>query len=95
MRATAARAAGALYDGRDARFTRPPSSGRLLDAIDAEGTAARTLVVVTADHGEGLMQHGHMGHGLHLTRRPLHVPLVFRWPGSLPAGSVVPGPWST
>jgi arylsulfatase A-like enzyme len=84
------RRAVALYDGEIA-FT-DHQLGRLLDAIDAEGLAARTLVVVTADHGEGLMQHGHMGHGLHLYEEAVRVPLVFRWPGSLPAGTVVPGP---
>src|SRR6185436_6011947 len=84
------RRAVALYDGEIA-FT-DHQLGRLLDAIDAEGLAARTLVVVTADHGEGLMQHGHMGHGLHLYEEAVRVPLVFRWPGSLPAGALVPGP---
>jgi arylsulfatase A-like enzyme len=84
------RRAVALYDGEIA-FT-DHQLGRLLGAIDAEGPAARTLVVVTADHGEGLMQHGHMGHGLHLYEEAVRVPLVFRWPGSLPAGTVLPGP---
>jgi arylsulfatase A-like enzyme len=80
----------ALYDGEIA-FT-DHQLGRLLDAIDAAGLAPRTLVVVTADHGEGLMQHGHMGHGLHLYEEAVRVPLVFRWPGSLPAGARVSGP---
>jgi arylsulfatase A-like enzyme len=80
----------ALYDGEIAFTDR--EIGRLLDAIEAEGLSARTLVVVTADHGEGLMQHGHMGHGLHLYEEAVRVPLVFRWPGSLPAGARVPGP---
>ena len=80
----------ALYDGEIA-FT-DHGLGRLVDAIEAEGLSARTLVAVTADHGEGLMQHGHMGHGLHLYEEAVRVPLVFRWPGSLPAGARLPGP---
>lgn len=80
----------ALYDGEIAFTDR--EMGRLLDAIEAEGLSARTLVVVTADHGEGLMQHGHMGHGLHLYEEAVRVPLLLRWPGSLPAGARVPGP---
>jgi arylsulfatase A-like enzyme len=84
------RRAVALYDGEIAFTDR--QLGRLVDAIDALGLSARTLVVVTADHGEGLMQHGHMGHGLHLYEEAVHVPLVFRWPGSLPAGARLPGP---
>jgi arylsulfatase A-like enzyme len=66
--------------------------GRLIDAVDREGLRERTLVVVTADHGEGLMQHGHMGHGIHLYEEAVRVPLVFRWPGRLPAGARLPGP---
>lgn len=80
----------ALYDGEIA-FT-DHELGRLVDAIEAAGLSARTLLVVTADHGEGLMQHGHMGHGLHLYEEAVRVPLVFRWPGSLPAGARLPGP---
>ena len=80
----------ALYDGEIA-FT-DHQLGRLLEAIEAEGPSARTLVVVTADHGEGLMQHGHMGHGLHLYEEAVRVPLIYRWPGVLPAGARVPGP---
>ena len=80
----------ALYDGEIAFADH--ELGRLLDAIDADGQAARTLVVVTADHGEGLMQHGHMGHGLHLYEEAVHVPLIFRWPGELPAGARLAGP---
>jgi arylsulfatase A-like enzyme len=80
----------ALYDGEIAFADR--ELGRLVDAIEAEGLSGRTLLVVTADHGEGLMQHGHMGHGLHLYEEAVRVPLVYRWPGSLPAGTRVPGP---
>jgi arylsulfatase A-like enzyme len=82
--------AGKLYDGEIA-FT-DQQIGRLLGAIEAEGLSARTLVVVTADHGEGLMQHGHMGHGLQLYEEAVRVPLIYRWPGSLPAGARLPGP---
>jgi len=80
----------AQYDGEIA-FT-DQHLGRLIDAVDAEGLRERTLVVVTADHGEGLMQHGHMGHGIHLYEEAVRVPLVFRWPGRLPAGTRLPGP---
>jgi arylsulfatase A-like enzyme len=80
----------AQYDGEVA-FT-DHHLGRLVDAVDAEGLRERTLVVVTADHGEGLMQHGHMGHGIHLYEEAVRVPLVFRWPGRLPAGTRLPGP---
>jgi arylsulfatase A-like enzyme len=57
----------------------------LLDAIDQPG-ARSTLVVVTADHGEGLGQHHWLEHALHLYEEQLHVPLLLRWPGEIPAG---------
>jgi arylsulfatase A-like enzyme len=44
-----------------------------------------TLWVVTADHGEGLGNHSHWGHGRLLYDEQLHVPLIFSGNG-LPAG---------
>jgi arylsulfatase A-like enzyme len=65
---------------------------RLLGALAHEGLDARTLVVVTADHGEGLRQHGHLAHGVHLYEEAVRVPLLLRWPGVVPAGHVVEAP---
>lgn len=77
----------AQYDGEisfaDAQL------GRLLDAIDARGDAARTVVVVAGDHGESLGEHGvWFNHGDDLYDPSLHVPLVMRGAG-LPAGARV------
>jgi arylsulfatase A-like enzyme len=62
--------------------------GRLLAAIDArdrrEGRS--TLVVATALHGEALGEHGALAEGASLYQEQLHVPLLFRWRGRLPAG---------
>lgn len=57
--------------------------GRLLDALDAAGTLEDTVVVLTADHGENVYEHGlGVGHGDHLyALATLHVPLVMVWPG--------------
>lgn len=62
--------------------------GRLLDGLAGMGLSEDTLVIVTADHGEGLMQHGHMFHGVHLYEEGVRVPLILRWPGRLAAGRV-------
>jgi len=35
-----------------------------------------TLFIVTSDHGEGLWEHGHMGHGVSLYKEEIHVPLL-------------------
>jgi arylsulfatase A-like enzyme len=66
--------------------------GRLLATLRGEGREASTLLIVAGDHGEGLMQHGWMHHGLQLYEESVRVPLLFRWPDGLPAGKRVAGP---
>lgn len=39
-----------------------------------------TLLIVTADHGEGLWDHGFRGHGSSLFREQIQVPLLIRMP---------------
>jgi arylsulfatase A-like enzyme len=63
--------------------------GELLDALDATGLARTTTVVVMADHGEAFGIHMSGGkpaffHGDTLYRELIHVPLMFRVPGSKP-----------
>jgi choline-sulfatase len=65
--------------------------GRLLDLLETSGLAARTLVVVTSDHGEGLGDHGEDEHMLFVYDSTLHVPLLLSWPGVLPAGTKIAG----
>jgi len=60
--------------------------GALLAALDARGQRDRTLVVVAADHGEGLGQHGTLDHAPNIYEEQLRVPLLLRWPGELAAG---------
>lgn len=77
----------ALYDGGIRAVDE--QLGRL-DALLAElGLAERTLLIVTSDHGEelGEREPRHLGvHGARLYDTLLHVPLVLRWPGRVPAG---------
>jgi arylsulfatase A-like enzyme len=70
------------------------SLGELLAAVDASADGASTLVVMTADHGEGLGDHGWLEHGVSLHDEQLHVPLVFRWRGRLPAARRIETPLS-
>ena len=58
--------------------------GRLLDALDRLHLADRTIVVVAADHGEGLGEHGEETHGLLVYDSVLRVPLIVRAPGVPP-----------
>jgi arylsulfatase A-like enzyme len=78
------------YDGEIA-FT-DDEVGRLLDHLAALGLDRDTLVVVTADHGEGLGQHGVIGHAINVYEEAVAVPLVMRWPGHLPPGRTIDGP---
>lgn len=65
--------------------------GRLLDALDARHLLDRTVVVVTADHGEALGDHGERDHGIFVYDDVLRVPLIIRAPGLRPSriGEVV------
>jgi arylsulfatase A-like enzyme/Flp pilus assembly protein TadD len=55
--------------------------GKLFDAIDSRGESGRTLVVLTADHGESLGEHGEMTHSYFAYNSTLWVPLVVSAPG--------------
>ncbi len=55
--------------------------GRLLDALDRTGLAARTVVAVAADHGDEFFEHGHEFHGRSLYAELARVPLVIAVPG--------------
>jgi len=71
-----------LYFGEIAAADR--ALGRILDGLRARGILDDTLVVVTADHGEGRGEHGEMTHGYLLHDATQHVPLVFRHPSLAP-----------
>jgi arylsulfatase A-like enzyme len=58
--------------------------GRLLEGLEALGVADRTLVVVMADHGEMLGEHGYHFHHHGLYEDALRIPLALRFPGLAP-----------
>ena len=59
--------------------------GRLLDYLDASGQADNTLVVLFADHGEMLGSQGRL-HKQMVYDESIRIPLIFRLPGTVPAG---------
>lgn len=66
--------------------------GRLFEAAEGRGLLARTLVVITADHGEALGEDGYyFGHSHSVGLDQVRVPLVIAGPG-LRAGRVVDDP---
>ena len=60
--------------------------GRLMGDLDRRGLTRNTLVIITGDHGESLGQHHLRTHGKALYWELIHVPMVVRYPGHVPAG---------
>jgi len=63
--------------------------GRILSRLREQGLRERTLVVLTADHGESLGEHGEETHAYFVYESTMHVPLIFWGAGGLPAGARV------
>lgn len=76
----------ALYDEKvraaDARL------GGFLGRLREAGVLDRVALVVYADHGEELLDHGGIDHGLTLYQEQVHVPLMVRLPGGAGARRV-------
>jgi len=62
--------------------------GHLVEDLRQAGLLANSLIVLVADHGEGLGDHDLPGHIEQLYDSLLHVPLIFWAPGTVPAGVV-------
>lgn len=58
--------------------------GLLLDHLRDRGLEQRTIIVLTADHGEAFGEHGSSYHATTLYEELIHVPLVIRAPGVAP-----------
>jgi arylsulfatase A-like enzyme len=62
--------------------------GRLLDKLKSLGLYDNTLILITADHGEHLGDHGLLFHAKSVYQSLIHVPLVIKYPGSRKAAVV-------
>ena len=78
----------ALYDAEIRYADR--RLGELFAALPPE-VLRNTLIVLTADHGEELNDHGGWKHGQTLYEEQIHVPLLVRWDGHIPAGRRLDG----
>lgn len=58
--------------------------GKLLDFVEAQPWAARTAIVVTADHGEAFGEHNLTRHAHEVYEELVRVPLFVRLPGAAP-----------
>jgi arylsulfatase A-like enzyme len=78
----------ALYDSEIHHVDR--FIGELIESLPPE-VLRDTLIVLTADHGEELGDHGGWKHGFTLYEDQIHVPLLLRWDGRIPAGRRLKG----
>ncbi|HEY2946337.1 MAG TPA: sulfatase, partial [Vicinamibacteria bacterium] len=67
-----------LYDGNLAYADEVV--GALRRRLEQEGLWDRTVVIVCADHGEALLEHGFISHGQQLYEESTWIPLVIRFP---------------
>ena len=75
-----------------ARFASDPYSGeiayvdaelgRLFSFLEDSGRLDSTLLIITADHGEALGDHGEFEHGFFAYNSTIHVPLIVCMPGA-------------
>ena len=78
----------ALYDGELNYIDHKLSE--LFQFLTSRDILDETVIAVTADHGDSLGEHGHLGHRMALFDELVHVPLMIRYPRLFPAGSRVP-----
>jgi arylsulfatase A-like enzyme len=65
--------------------------GRLVEGLKKHGLEDSTALIVTADHGEAFGEFGvHFDHA-GPSDANMHVPLVIRWPGTVPSRVRMPG----
>ena len=75
-----------LYDGEIAYLDR--ELGRFFEGLKEEGLYDRTLIVLTADHGESFYEREMWQHSESIYQEVLHVPLIVKWPTGARTGKV-------
>jgi arylsulfatase A-like enzyme/Flp pilus assembly protein TadD len=56
--------------------------GQVIQKLKELDICDSTLLIITSDHGEDLGEHGENYHGYYIYQNTVHVPLIFRLPGS-------------
>ena len=82
----------ALYDGEV--HTLDDRIGEYISKLEELGILDETIVVVTSDHGEELLERGNVGHAScslagTLYDEAIRVPLIVRYPRCLPSGKII------
>ncbi|NOZ21890.1 MAG: sulfatase-like hydrolase/transferase [Planctomycetes bacterium] len=68
--------------------------GRILGALDEMGLAENTIVMLCADHGELLGDHGLLYKGPYHYEGLLRIPMIWRWPKGMAGGGATSGLFS-
>jgi len=63
--------------------------GRVVSTLRELGIFDKTIIVIAADHGELLGEHSMYFHHYSLYEENVHVPLIFHYPGHVPANKKV------
>jgi arylsulfatase A-like enzyme len=74
-----------LYDGEIAYLDR--ELGRFFDGLKEQSLYDRTLIMLTADHGESFWERELWQHSESIYQEVLHVPLIVKWPVKWPAAA--------
>jgi len=77
-----------LYDG-EIRYL-DDYLGKIFSRLEKSGLLETTVVIVTADHGESFMEHGHKSHGFDTYEENIRVPLIVVYPGISNPGRRLP-----
>ncbi|OGH57074.1 MAG: hypothetical protein A3I06_14610 [Candidatus Lindowbacteria bacterium RIFCSPLOWO2_02_FULL_62_12] len=82
----------ALYDAEIRRFD--DFVKEAIAKLKREGLDKNTIVLIGCDHGEEILEHGHVGHSSttgagHMYDELIHVPCIMWAPGILPEGKVI------
>ncbi len=67
------------------------AAGKLIAVLRARKLYDDALIVIAADHGQGLGEHGEETHGVFLYDETIHVPLLLKLPQNQSAGKRVSG----
>src|SRR5262245_19326625 len=76
-----------LYDGEIAYAD--SALGNYISYLKSHNWYENSVMVVVADHGEGLGEHQEQTHGIFLYDSTTHVPLIMKWQDDRAAGEVV------
>lgn len=65
--------------------------GKLIEKLQAWGVWDRTMLIITADHGDEQWEDGRVGHGGSERESLIHVPLIIHYPPMFPAARITAG----